>query len=70
MSKNEEAIFLQHGQPLVFGNNAEKGILLDGLTPRVVRIGEDGISAADLWQKFWRGLGRGRFSRLEDIVPK
>lgn len=48
-TKNEEAIFLQHGQPLVFGNNAEKGVLIDGLTPRVVRIGEDGISAADLW---------------------
>jgi len=47
-SKPEETIFLQHGQPLIFGNEKNKGIRLDGLQPEVV--GLDGtISESDLW---------------------
>jgi 2-oxoglutarate/2-oxoacid ferredoxin oxidoreductase subunit beta len=35
-TKKEEAIYLEHGKPLIFGKNNEKGIHLDGLTPVIV----------------------------------
>ena len=47
-SKAEEALFLENGQPLIFGANRDKGIKLDGFTPVVVNL-NDGNSANDLW---------------------
>jgi len=47
-SKANEAVFLENGQPLLFGANRDKGIRLDGFTPRAVNLG-DGFSADDLW---------------------
>ncbi len=47
-SKKNETLFMEHGQPLIFGENAEKGIRLDGFTPVIVEIG-NGVSANDLW---------------------
>ncbi|MCC7029266.1 MAG: 2-oxoacid:ferredoxin oxidoreductase subunit beta [Chitinophagaceae bacterium] len=47
-SKVEYTLFVEHGKPLVFGNDRSKGILLDGLTPRVVDMGS-GYSESDLW---------------------
>ena len=47
-SKPEEALFLEHGKPLVFGAEKNKGIRLDGLRPVAVPL--DGqISENDLW---------------------
>lgn len=46
-SKPVETLFVKQGQPLTFGANNEKGIYLDGLTPRVVSLDE--VSANDLW---------------------
>ncbi len=46
-SKPEEALFLEHGQPLVFGINKNKGIKLDGFKPVVVEL--EGNSLNDLW---------------------
>ncbi|MCC5931221.1 MAG: 2-oxoacid:ferredoxin oxidoreductase subunit beta [Cyclobacteriaceae bacterium] len=48
-SKPVHTIFLEHGAPLVYGVNKEKGIILDGYTPRIVELGENGISTNDLW---------------------
>ncbi|MGZ3847139.1 MAG: 2-oxoacid:ferredoxin oxidoreductase subunit beta [Flavisolibacter sp.] len=47
-TKADEALFLENGQPLVFGANKDKGIKLDGFTPVVVSLNE-GHSANDLW---------------------
>lgn len=47
-SKPEEALFLEHGKPLVFGATQNKGIKLDGFKPIVVEIG-NGVSVDDLW---------------------
>lgn len=47
-SKKEQTLFVEHGKPFVFGQNAEKGIKLDGFTPTIVSL-EDGNSANDLW---------------------
>ena len=47
-SKPEEALFLEQGEPLLFGAGNSKGIKLDGLRPVVVSM-KDGVSASDLW---------------------
>lgn len=46
-SKAAETIFLEQGQPLVFGN--QMGIKLDGLQPRAVNMEQEGITPDDLW---------------------
>ena len=47
-SKSDEALFLENGQPLVFGSNRDKGIKLDGFNPVAVHLNE-GYSTSDLW---------------------
>lgn len=47
-SKPEETIFLQHGQPLIFGAEKNKGIRLNELKPEVVKLNGD-VSENDLW---------------------
>jgi 2-oxoglutarate ferredoxin oxidoreductase subunit beta len=47
-SKPEEVLFLEQGQPLVFGASGEKGIKLDGYKPVLVDL-TDGTSKDDLW---------------------
>lgn len=45
-TKKEEAIFLEHGKPLIFGEKDNKGIKLNGITPEIVDIeveGTDGL---------------------------
>lgn len=48
-TKKEEALFLEHDKPLVFGNNDHKGIKLDGLKPVIVELNEGEVSVNDLW---------------------
>ena len=48
-TKKEDAIFLEQGTPLIFGQNDEKGIILDGLTPKIINFAEKNISPNDLW---------------------
>jgi len=38
--KDEHVLELEHGKPMVFGAARDRGIVLDGLTPRVVSLGE------------------------------
>jgi 2-oxoglutarate ferredoxin oxidoreductase subunit beta len=47
-SKPVETLFLEQGKPLLFGVNKEKGIKLDGFTPKVVNL-DQGDSADDCW---------------------
>ncbi len=47
-TKQDEALFLEQGKPLIFGATQNKGIKLDGLKPVVVELG-NGITADDLW---------------------
>lgn len=46
-TKMNQTLFLEHGQPLVFGENKDKGIRLDGFKPVIVSL-ED-CSIDDLW---------------------
>jgi 2-oxoglutarate ferredoxin oxidoreductase subunit beta len=45
--KDDNLLELEHGKPLVFGKNRNKGIRLNGLDPEVVELGK-GISEDDL----------------------
>ena len=47
-TKANETLFLEQGQPLLFGANKDKGIRLNGLKPEVVSL-NDGYAADDLW---------------------
>jgi 2-oxoglutarate ferredoxin oxidoreductase subunit beta len=46
-TKTDNLIELEHGKPLVFGKDRDKGIRLNGMTPEVVELGK-GISEDDL----------------------
>ncbi|MBS4013580.1 MAG: 2-oxoacid:ferredoxin oxidoreductase subunit beta [Bacteroidetes bacterium] len=46
--KDERQLILKHGQPMIFGKNNDKGIILDGTKLRVVKIGENGITVDKL----------------------
>jgi 2-oxoglutarate ferredoxin oxidoreductase subunit beta len=39
--KAENALYLEHGKPLIFGKDRSKGIRLNGLDPEIVEIGKD-----------------------------
>lgn len=47
-TKADEALFLEDGQPLVFGAEKNKGIKIDGLKPVVVTL-DTNTSVNDLW---------------------
>jgi len=47
--KEDRMLVLEHGEPMIFGAEKNKGIRLNGLRPEVVTIGENGVSVADLW---------------------
>ena len=46
--RDDRMLFLEHGKPMIFGKNRDKGLRLDGLRPEVVQIGENGITEADI----------------------
>lgn len=44
----DRIIFLEHGKPMIFGKNRDKGLMLNGFNLKVVTIGENGVSEADV----------------------
>jgi len=46
--REERQIVLKQGEPMIFGKERDKGLILDGLKLKVVRIGENGISEKDI----------------------
>jgi 2-oxoglutarate ferredoxin oxidoreductase subunit beta len=47
-SRDENVLYLEHGKPLVFGKEKDKGIRLDGFTPTVVSLKDGKYSVNDL----------------------
>ncbi len=47
-TKDDNQLILEAGQPMLFGKNKEKGIVLDGTRLKVVKIGENGITEKDI----------------------
>jgi 2-oxoglutarate ferredoxin oxidoreductase subunit beta len=48
-TKADNVVVLEHGKPLVFGKNNDKGIRLNGLTPEVVSLADGKYSINDIW---------------------
>jgi 2-oxoglutarate ferredoxin oxidoreductase subunit beta len=46
--RKKNAIYLKHGEPMIFGENNEFGLMQDGFNIKVVKIGENGITEKDL----------------------
>jgi len=46
--RDERTIILKQGEPMIFGKDKDKGLILDGLKLKVVKIGENGITEKDL----------------------
>lgn len=44
----DKQLHVVHGEPMVFGKERDKGLVLRGLALEVVTLGEDGVSEADL----------------------
>lgn len=48
-SRPETTIFVEHGQPLLFGEGNKRGIRIDGATPILVNLEDGEFSIDDLW---------------------
>jgi len=48
-TKADNVVVLEHGKPLIFGKNNEKGIRMDGMNPVIVDLTTGKYSADDLW---------------------
>jgi 2-oxoglutarate ferredoxin oxidoreductase subunit beta len=46
--KDDNILVLEHGKPLIFGRDNDKGIVLDGFTPKVVLLADGAASADDV----------------------
>jgi 2-oxoglutarate ferredoxin oxidoreductase subunit beta len=46
--RSDRVLYLEHGKPMVFGKDRDKGIRMNGAHPEVVKLGEKGITEADL----------------------
>jgi len=48
-TRPENVVYLEHGKPLIFGANQDKGIMLDGLNPVVINLNDGVHSINDVW---------------------
>ena len=46
--RKKNAIYVRHGEPLLFGENNEYGIMQEGFGLKVVKIGENGVTIDDI----------------------
>ncbi|HEX4901020.1 MAG TPA: 2-oxoacid:ferredoxin oxidoreductase subunit beta [Pyrinomonadaceae bacterium] len=46
--RQDRVLYLEHGKPMIFGKEHNRGIRMKGALPEVVTIGENGITEADL----------------------
>jgi 2-oxoglutarate ferredoxin oxidoreductase subunit beta len=46
--RDERTIILKHGQPMIFGKGNDKGLVLEGLKLKMVKLGENGITEKDI----------------------
>jgi 2-oxoglutarate ferredoxin oxidoreductase subunit beta len=47
-NRAENTIELEHGKPMIFGKDSDKGIRLKGLTMEIVNLNDAGVSESDL----------------------
>jgi 2-oxoglutarate ferredoxin oxidoreductase subunit beta len=46
--RDDRTLILSHGKSMIFGKENDKGLILDGLKLRVVKLGENGITEKDI----------------------
>ena len=46
--RKKNAIYLEQGKPMIFGENDEYGLMQEGFGVKVVKIGEDGVTIDDI----------------------
>ena len=46
--KDDAQLYLEHGKPMIFGKDSDKGIRLNGFELEIVKLGENGITEKDL----------------------
>jgi 2-oxoglutarate ferredoxin oxidoreductase subunit beta len=46
--REDRTIILKHGEPMIFGRDNDKGLILDGLKLKAVRLGENGYTEKDI----------------------
>lgn len=46
--RDDRTLILKHGQPMLFGKENDKGLILDGLKLKVVKLGENGITLKNI----------------------
>ncbi len=46
--REDRTLILKHGEPMIFGKEKDKGLILEGLKLKVVKIGENGITEKDI----------------------
>ena len=46
--REDKQLFVEHGRPMIFGKNRDKGLVLNRLKLEVVTIGENGVKEEDL----------------------
>jgi 2-oxoglutarate ferredoxin oxidoreductase subunit beta len=46
--KDDQQLHVEHGEPMIFGKEKNKGLVLDGLSLKVVTIGEEGVNKEDI----------------------
>ncbi len=44
----DKTIILKHGEPMIFGKNRDKGLIIEGFDLKAVTIGENGITEKDI----------------------
>ncbi len=46
--RDDRTIILKNGEPMIFGKNKDKGLILDGLKLKVVNLGDKGVSERNI----------------------
>ena len=46
--REDKQLHVEHGKPMIFGKNRDKGLVLNGLKLEVVTIGEDGVTEENI----------------------
>jgi 2-oxoglutarate ferredoxin oxidoreductase subunit beta len=46
--REDKQLFVEHGKPMIFGKEKDKGLVLNGLKLEVVTIGEGGVTESDI----------------------
>ncbi|WP_242084132.1 2-oxoacid:ferredoxin oxidoreductase subunit beta [Aestuariivivens sediminis] len=46
--REDKQLFVEHGKPMIFGKDRNKGLVLNGIKLEVVNIGENGVTEEDI----------------------